>query len=54
MKGSLAATAGIGCAALATLLPLPSLATMQFARAVETNAFVHLMTSYDMLDSLIS
>jgi hypothetical protein len=35
---------GIGCALVATLLPFPSIATLQFARAIQTNMLVHTHT----------
>jgi hypothetical protein len=35
---------GIGCALLATLLPFPSIATVQFARAIQTNMLVRAHT----------
>jgi hypothetical protein len=38
--GLLAVVLGIGCALVASLLPLPSLATLQFARAIQTNMLV--------------
>jgi hypothetical protein len=38
--GLLSVVLGIGCALAASLLPLPSIATLQFARAIQTNMLV--------------
>lgn len=40
MVGTLAAISGTGCALIASLLPLPSLATISFTRAIHTNSVV--------------
>ncbi|ELR24115.1 uncharacterized protein ACA1_153240 [Acanthamoeba castellanii str. Neff] len=38
--GLLSVVLGIGCALAASLLPLPSIATLQFARAIQTNMLI--------------
>jgi hypothetical protein len=44
MIGLLASVLGVACALVSSLLPFPSIATFQFARAIQTNMLVRTHT----------